>query len=67
MTPEQGELTDRLARGESVPNGPGSCICMHAKVWHKPRTRLRACELCNCRSFASDAGNGYRYPLETSD
>lgn len=54
-TPEDWDAMERLGRGESVPNGPGACICGHAKVWHKPRTRDRACERCGCTSFASDA------------
>jgi hypothetical protein len=54
MTGEEGEATDRLARGESVPGGPGACArpgCGHAKVHHNAGNRVRECERCDCPGF----------------
>lgn len=49
----EGEQTDRLARGEAVPGGPGACSsCHHAKVWHNRANRVHECERCNCGRFA---------------
>jgi hypothetical protein len=50
----EGEITDRLARGESVPGGPGACArhgCAHAKVHHNSRNRVHECERCDCPGF----------------
>jgi hypothetical protein len=48
---------DRLARGESVPGGPGACAaCGHLTLWHgNGRTRYRAkpCQKCDCRAFTA--------------
>lgn len=57
MTPAEGMLTDRLARGEAVPGGPGACArpgCGHAKVWHSATNRRHPCEQCNCPQFHTD-------------
>lgn len=53
--PSEGQLVDQLARGESVPGGPGACTrpgCGHAKVWHNPGNRVHECERCECGRFA---------------
>jgi hypothetical protein len=58
MTPREGELTDRLARGEAVPGGPGACArddCAHALVRHSRHGRKR-CERCPCPGFERQAG-----------
>jgi hypothetical protein len=54
VTPAEGEATDRLARGEAVPGGPGACArpgCGHAKVWLAHLNRRHPCERCGCRGF----------------
>jgi hypothetical protein len=51
LTPEEGQIIDRLSRGEAIPGAPGTCLgCHHAKVWHNPRNRIRECtvEGCEC-------------------
>ena len=54
MTPEEGDQTDRLARGEQVPGGPGACTgCHHGEVWHRKAGTRNGCEKCNCRKFSS--------------
>lgn len=55
MTPFEGALTDRVARGEPVPEHPSTCTsapfrCWHGKIWHKGRSgRLGPCEVPGCR------------------
>jgi predicted XRE-type DNA-binding protein len=54
---DQGEATDRLGRGESVPGGPGACArpgCGHAKVQHNAGNRVRECERCDCPGWISE-------------
>lgn len=61
MTPFEGILTDRVARGESVPGHPSTCTsapltCWHGKIWHKGRSgRLGLCQVdgCQCLMFVS--------------
>jgi DNA-binding transcriptional ArsR family regulator len=56
--PQDGEATDRLAKGESVPGGPGACArngCGHAKVHHNLRNRVRQCERCGCPGYLAEA------------
>lgn len=61
MTKYEGELTDRVARGEPVPEHPSTCSsapfrCWHGQVWHKQRSgRTAACNVpgCQCLGFVS--------------
>ena len=58
ITAGEGEATDRLARGESLPGGPGACArpgCGHAKVHHNARNRVGECERCDCPAFVAQA------------
>jgi Protein of unknown function (DUF3631) len=53
MTPEEGAITDRLARGEAVPGGPGACGrdgCWHQQLWHD-RTSTKPCRKCGCPGY----------------
>lgn len=62
MTREEGQLTDRIARGESVPGGPGACTrpgCAHGSV-------------CSCASYVNtpwpaEAAEQTRAPLPSLD
>ena len=56
MTEEEGILTDRLARGEAVPGGPGACDrdgCAHLTLWHGEHGRYnkRPCRQCGCPAY----------------
>lgn len=54
MTPAEGELTDRIARGEAVEGGPGACTrpgCAHGRVWHSSSNRQHPCERCECPGY----------------
>jgi hypothetical protein len=47
---------DALARGESVPGGPGACAtCGHLTLWHGTHGRYRnkPCQRCDCRAFTA--------------
>ena len=52
---------DRLARGESVPGGPGACgTCGHLTLWHmngQRRYRGKPCLKCDCRAFTGPGEN----------
>lgn len=53
MTAAEGAATDRLARGEAVPGGPGACAgpsCAHGRPWHS-RHGKRRCERCPCPGY----------------
>ena len=55
MTPFEGRLTDRVARGEPVPEHPSTCTsapfrCWHGTIWHKQRSgRLGPCNVAGCQ------------------
>ena len=56
MTDYDGILTDRLARGQAVPGGPGACDrpgCAHLTLWHGEhgRYRGRPCRQCGCPAY----------------
>ena len=56
MTDGEGIVTDRLARGEAVPGGPGTCArdgCAHLTLWHgeHSRHRGRPCRQCSCPAY----------------
>lgn len=61
ITPYEGGLLDRVARGEPVPEHPSTCTsvpfrCWHGQVHHKGRSgRLGACQVtgCQCLGFVS--------------
>lgn len=64
MTPEDGEVCDRLARGEAVPGGPGACTregCGHLTLWHRkgsgyPNYKRQPCEKCRCPRWTDEPG-----------
>jgi hypothetical protein len=58
MTPEEGIVTDRLARGEAVPGGPGACGrdgCWHQMLWHD-RPGTKPCRRCSCPGYLPHTG-----------
>ncbi len=53
---QDGNLDDRLSRGEAVPGGPGACDrdgCAHLTLWHGERGRYRGrpCRQCGCPAY----------------
>jgi biotin operon repressor len=47
---------DRLSRGESVPDGPGTCAaCGHLTLWHGDHGQYRnkPCRKCRCAAFTT--------------
>jgi hypothetical protein len=74
MTPEEGIVTDRLARGEAVPGGPGACGrdgCWHQMLWHD-RHGEKPCRRCGCPGYqphpspAASEGAGILAQLHTA-
>jgi hypothetical protein len=54
LGPAAANAADRLARGESVPGGPGACAaCGHLTLWHgmHGRYRNKPCTKCDCPAY----------------
>ena len=54
LVPVAANAADRLARGESVPGGPGACAtCGHLTLWHgmHGRYRNKPCTKCDCPAY----------------
>ena len=60
---------DRLARGESVPGGPGACAtCGHLTLWHmngQRRYRNKPCQKCDCTAFTAPDENAVLHEGES--
>jgi hypothetical protein len=56
LAPVAANAADRLARGESVPGGPGACAtCGHLTLWHgmHGQCRNKLCTKCDCPAYTT--------------